>query len=281
MTSKAKKPAVTTEKKTPVARKNAASKKSPVGKKAAKTKEKAPEGAYVSKGDKALIAVFTDRLTQIIDRRQDVIRSGRGRTNDFAVKFGMHYTTANRLLKGESLPPADVLCQIAEAFDVTESWLLGRNSYDVDELLDNGSTRIHIFNPRSESSDKFLTIPTTELPMGFDSSKLVFNKTTTELGEDVSVIVKLTAEVQEGRVHLLYDPKNAKTYLRRINIVPSQGALFCFGTDTGLSETLKIENVEFGNLSKRDDQSIDESKSYKVVILGPVVARIAFGFKGD
>lgn len=283
MSTKPKKSATAPTKKAPVARKTAPAKKavSPTKVKTAKTKQKVDAAPGATVGTATRTAIFCDRLTQIIDRRHDVIRSGRGRTNDFASKFGMHYTTAHRLLNGESLPPAEVLCQLADAFDVTESWLLGRGANDVDDLLDNSATKIHIFNPRSDATDQFATIPTSELPAGFDSSKLIFNKTTTELGEDVSVIVKLTAEAQEGRVHLLFDPENSKTYLRRINVVPSRSELWCMGTDTGLSETLKIENVEFGNLQKRDPKDKSQRGSGRVVILGPVIARIAFGFKGD
>lgn len=218
-----------------------------------------------------LAVIFCDRLTQIIDRRPDVIRAGRGRTNDFAVKFDIHYTTAHRLLHEESLPPAALLCKIADTFDVTESWLLGRGETDVDKLIDESSVKIHIFTPRTSSPPQYATIPSSELPALFDSSKLIFNRTTTEYGEEVSVVVKLTAEAHEGKVHLLYDPINARTYLRRINIIHSRGELLCVSTKNGVTETLKIDSLDFGQLEN----------ATKTCVLGPVVAHIAYSFKGD
>jgi hypothetical protein len=218
-----------------------------------------------------LAVVFCDRLTQIIDRRPDVIRAGRGRTNDFAVKFDIHYTTAHRLLHEESLPPAALLCKIADTFDVTESWLLGRGESDVDTLVSDSAVKIHIFSPRSSSPPQFASMPASELPAGFDSARLIFNRTTTEFGSEVSVVVKLTAEAHEGKVHLLYDPVNARTYLRRINIIHSRNELLCVSTKNGTTETLKIEDLHFGDIES----------TTKTSVLGPVVAHIAYSFKGD
>lgn len=218
-----------------------------------------------------LIVTFCDRLTQIIDRRPDVVRKGRGRVNDFAAKFNIHYTTAHRLLEGKSLPSATLLCAIADKFEISESWLLGRGEPDVDVLLDKSSAKIQIFKPRSSEGKLFATIPISELPAGFDSSKLIYTRTVTERGREEDVIVKLMAEPSEGKVHLIYNPVDDSTYLRRINVLASKGDLLCFSVDTGATETLKAKDVVFGSLNV----------AKKLSVVGPVVARIRFGFKGD
>lgn len=224
-----------------------------------------------SSNARELAVLFCDRLTQIIDRRPDVIRKGRGRINDFAAAFDIHYTTAYRLLNSESLPSCALLCSIADKFQVTESWLLGRGHDDVDVMLDESPVKIHILKPRSTESDLYATIPPSELPPGFDSSKLVYTRVFSENGEEEDVIVKMTAEPHEGKVHLIFDPQIDNTYLRRINVLPSRGELLCCTLDTGAMVTLKAADVVFGG----------KDGGKKLRIVGPVMARIRFGFRGD
>lgn len=219
-----------------------------------------------------LTVIFCDRLTQIIDRRPDVIRKGRGRVNDFADKFGIHYTTAHRLLHGESLPSAVLLCQIADTFEVTESWLLGRGAHDVDEMVDEAMVKIKIFKPRSPDSNLYATIPSTELPQGMDSSTLLYTRTVSDAGPE-DVVVKMMAEPSDGQVHLIYDPANEKTYLRRLNVMPGhEGELLCFSLGTGATERLSTKNIVFGAIDGTDK---------KLSIVGPIVARVVYKFKGD
>ncbi|ABD71957.1 hypothetical protein Rfer_4270 (plasmid) [Rhodoferax ferrireducens T118] len=220
---------------------------------------------------KELTVIFCDRLNQIIDRRPEIIRVGRGRTNDFAAKFVIHYTTAHRLLHGLSLPSATLLCNIAETFGVTESWLLGRGAPDVDEMLDDSFVKLHIFKPRSPENNLFILFPASELPPGTDSATLLYTRTVTEKGEDEGVVVQQVAAPQEGKVHLIYNPEFDNTYLRRINVIHTRGELLCFSLETGTMETMKMSDVVFG-----------QSKgATKTSIIGPVIARVKTGFKGD
>ncbi len=231
-------------------------------------KTKDNEAILVSK---ELTVIFCDRLNQIIDRRPDIIRIGRGRTNDFAAKFDIHYTTAHRLLHGLSLPAATLLCNIAETFGVTESWLLGRGAPDVDEMLDESFVKLHIFKPRSSENNLFILFPTSELPAGFDSAALLYTRTATEKGEEEDVLVQQVAEPQEGKVHLIYNPEIENTYMRRINVIPTRGELLCFSLETGIMETMKMSDVVFGQTKG----------ATKMSIVGPVIARVKLGFKGD
>lgn len=219
-----------------------------------------------------LAVIFCDRLTQIIDRRPDVIRKGRGRVNDFADKFQIHYTTAHRLLNGESLPAAALLCQIADTFEVTESWLLGRGAHDVDQMVDEAMVKIKIFKPRSPDSNLYATIPSTEIPQGTDSSTLLYTRTDSDGGTE-DVVVKMMAEPSDGKVHLVYDPANEKTYLRRITVMPGhEGELLCFSLGTGATERLSLKNLVFG---------VIDGAEKKLSIVGPIVARVVYKFKGD
>lgn len=220
---------------------------------------------------KELTVIFCDRLNQIIDRRPDIIRIGRGRTNDFAAKFDIHYTTAHRLLHGLSLPAATLLCNIAETFGVTESWLLGRGAPDVDEMLDESFMKVHIFKPRSSEDNLFILFPSSELPSGVDTAKLIYTRVATEKGDQEGVLVQQVAEAQEGKVHLIYNPEFDNTYLRRINVIPTRGELLCFSLDSGTMETMKMSDVVFGQ----------GKGAKKTSIMGPVIARVKFGFKGD
>jgi transcriptional regulator with XRE-family HTH domain len=221
--------------------------------------------------NKVLLVVFCDRLNQIIDRRIDVIRSGRGRINDFKDKLGIHYTTAHRLLSGDALPNVALLHKIAKIFDVTEHWLLGGGASDIDAQVEMSGVKIHLFRPRSPDSEQTITVPVELFPEGFDSAQLVWNSTVSGVGDPQEVVVKKTAEPAEGRVHLLYDPVTERTFLRRINVVPSTAELLCFSLETGAVERIKTTEVVFGQTTKAE----------KLSIVGPVVARVTFGFKGD
>lgn len=219
----------------------------------------------------ALTGIFSDRLNQIINLRPGGIRPGRSRTNDFAAKFNIHYNTAHRLLHGKILPSVALLCSIAEAFDVSESWLLGRGARNVEDMRGESLVKIPIFKPRSAGSAAFATIPAGELPRDFDSTKLLYARTRTERGDVEDVIVRLMDEPQEGKVHLIYDPKIEDTYLRRINVIRARRELLCFTLETAAMETLRISDIVVGK----------ESDTNQLSILGPVVARIKFAFKGD
>lgn len=230
-----------------------------------------PGKAEKPDGDLVRITVFCDRLNQICDRRPSVIRSGRGRVGDIAAKFGIHYTSAYRLLNALGLPNCELLWKMADEFDVSESWLLGRGPSNVDDLLDKSPVQIHVFNPRSSEVGNFATVPAGLLPVGFDSSKLIYSRVITETGHDEDVLVRLTAEPQEGKVHLFFDPSNDHTHLRRVNIDFAKRQLMCSTTETAQISMIPQDSVVYG-------QTQDAKK---LSILGPVVARVVYGFKGD
>ena len=122
----------------------------------------------------ALKVIFSDRLTQILDRRPDVIRQGQGRVMDLAAKFDIQYTTAYRLIGGKALPNCALLCKLAEAFDTTESWLLGRGPADVDEMIASEGLRIEVFAPQSGAPKWYIGLHESILPAGLDTAKLMF-----------------------------------------------------------------------------------------------------------
>lgn len=213
-----------------------------------------------------LIRVFSDRLNKMIDRRPDIIRRGHGKVVDFAAKFSIHYTTAHRLINAENLPSSQLLVKIADVFDVSESWLLGRGSRDVE---DESLTRINVFNPRQPDPKLYIGLPDGVIPAGIDTSALIYNRVGVDGGD--CVIVKIMAEPVDGSVHLVYDHKSKITYLRRISVMLGRNELLCFNLDNGQTETLKNENIVFGQT--QDAQ--------KLSVVGQVVARVSFGFKDD
>ena len=222
-------------------------------------------------GTKALLVVFSDRLTQIVDRRPDIIKTGKGRISDFALKFDIHYTTAYRLFCAKGLPNAALLVDIANTFDVSESWLLGREAADIDDYLAESRLKIAIFSPRSNDPDLFLSLPTSEIPAGLDSSQLLFAKGLADLGPQTRVLVKVAAEPHDGRVHLIYDPKNHTTFLRRVTVLPASRQLAMCGMHNPTQDIVALTKVVFG---KTNDAK-------KLSVVGPVLARLIFGFKGD
>lgn len=229
------------------------------------------ESAEGNTAAKARTATFCDRLNHIIKMRPDVVRPGRSRTNDFASKFNIHYATANKLLNGKIDPSLALAWSIADAFDVSLNWLCGEGSRDVNEMRNESLVKILIFKTRSSEEQAFALVPAGELPRGFDSTNLVYAQTRTEKGDIENVIFKLITVPQEGKVHLIFDPKTKDTYLRRINVMPDRDELLCFTLETGAIETVKFSKAVFGQMSDAE----------KLCILGPVVARIKFGFKGD
>lgn len=219
----------------------------------------------------ALTAVVCKRLNHIVDRRPDVVQAGRSRVTDFAAKVGVHYNTANRLLRGEILPSAVHLCRIAKEFEVSESWLLGRGSLTAYDAQDESLVKIHVFNPHGSGIDQFATVPAGLLPRELNAAQLLFARTRSAKGNLENVIVKLMAHAHEDEVHLVYDPTTGDTSLRRINIISTRNELLCLTLETGLMKTLKISDVVLG----------EPCSTSKPCILGPVVARIKFGFGSD
>lgn len=220
-----------------------------------------------NEAEKVLRAIFADRLTQIIDRRVDVIRKGRGRIGDFADKFQIHYTTAFRLMNGTSLPGAVLLCQIADAFDVTESWLLGRGVADIDKMIDEGFIKIHLFSPRgNDASDTCLTVPASIVPSGLDSAKLLYVKVAANDGlQDDAVIIKVTPEAQDGKIHLIYDPADDTTVLRQISVHQAKGKISAICLKDGSPTVYDIKDLVFG----------ETKDASKLSIVGPVALRIS------
>lgn len=221
----------------------------------------------------ALTTVVCERLNMIIDKRTDVIQPGKSRIPAFALVVDVHYNTANRLLKGEILPSAVHLCRIAKEFGVTESWLLGRGEIDDYNGNDSPFYKVQIFDPNVTQNEHFITIPIGQLPLGLSSDKLVFTQTQTEMGETENVVVKLSNNAHDGKVHLIYDSTIAarKTYMRRINVIEGRDELVCFTLETGQVEIHKFKDVVFGLMNGTD----------KLSIMGPVLARIQLTFKGD
>ena len=219
----------------------------------------------------ALAAIVCGRLNQIVDRRPDVVQAGRSRVTAFAAKIGVHYNTANRLLKGDILPSAVHLCRIAKEFEVSESWLLGRGSLTAYDAHEESLVKIHMFNPNAPEIDQFATVPVGLLPRGLNAARLLFARTRTAKGTFENVIVKLMADPQEDEVHLVYDPATGDTSLRRINVISTRNELLCLTLETGLMKTLKFSDVVLG----------EPCSTSKPSILGPVVARIKFGFGSD
>ena len=213
---------------------------------------------------KALTMVFCDRLNQAIDRRPDVIRKGRGRTNDFKDRFGLHYTTAHRLLEGQVLPTAPQLQKFANFFGLPIGWFLGEGEPDVDAEISRSNLKIEIFDPHS-SKLKYLTAPVEDFMTGFDTGRLIMHRLPGHRGDEV-VFVRVQHRMTDGAVHLIHAHEDDTTLLRRLS----------FGR--GPSDTIMAVSHRTGHASKylpsecNFGERTDPDK--KFTIIGPVVAMI-------
>lgn len=221
--------------------------------------------------EKQISTVFTDRLTQILDRRDGVIRGGRGRVGDFARFFDVHYTTAQRLLAGTSLPSVVLLTQIAKALQVPAGWLIGDDDeYDVDQKLEKSVIKICRYSPRDAGHMAVhVPVPMAELPAGFDSSQLVYAKAIGRNGIAHTVVARVLLEPVNDVIHLIYYPKNNFVCLRRVQVMPSVGKVYIHPADGTDSEVFKMDKMAFGDTSAEADG--------KVCIVGPVVASLNYG----
>jgi transcriptional regulator with XRE-family HTH domain len=218
--------------------------------------------------DNPLLIVFADRLNQVIDRRPDVCRKGRGRVGDFAERFGLHYTTAHRLLNGASLPTAQLLLEIGKAFDVSLDWLMGIGREDVDQQLEDQPLSIEVFDPRSNRVD-VIWLPLNLLPVGLDSSKLLAAVVTTGLmggSYKELALVRVMPEIADGAVHLVYDPAKDRNVLLRLYLNLSQNKITAMANPSGMVETIDADSVVFGQTHG--------AKSLSIV--GPVIGSLSF-----
>lgn len=218
-----------------------------------------------------LVKIFGERLNVIVDRHPDKVTPGRPRVNAFAKLFEIHYSTADRLLACEGLPSVTLLARIAQTFNTTESWLLGRNTEDQSTSSPYPSVQIRNFSELPEGLVPFGMIAQEIFPPGFDSSNLLFTRVREEGESDEDVIVKVSTKPENGKVHLFHDPVTARRFLRRVTFLPEKKEYLCGTLKTGNITIVKFENVLLGE---------PESDS-KLCIVGPVVARIKYFFKGD
>ena len=209
----------------------------------------------------ALQLVFTDRLNQILDKKPGVIRSGRGRLNDFCMLFKVHYTTTHRIFHGQTLPNPLLLRDIADKFEVSIDWLLGRGESDVDAELSTSFVKIKWFDPRSNIANVDIELPIHLFTNDAVSSNLLVTETTTIDRSKQNIIVKITREPEDSSVHLIYDPLNDITYLSRIFIVPMSDSLFFANTITGSMEKIKKSSLVFGA----------PTTEMKLHVVGPVI----------
>lgn len=221
--------------------------------------------------EQRLTVLFTDRLTQALDRRSDVIRAGRGRVGDFARYFDIHYTTAQRLLAGESLPPVALLAKITAALQVPSTWLLGEDdNYDIDQTLEKSIVKVWRYSPADASHlQVHIDVPIPELPQGFDSSRLVYARAVGKNSVTHTIIAKVLLEPVNDVIHLVYYPKSNYVCLRRVQVMPSLGKVYIHPGDGGDSEVFKMDKLAFGEVSA--------DTGGKVCIVGPVVASLHFG----
>ncbi len=216
----------------------------------------------------SLLLVFADRLNQVIDRRPDVCRKGRGRVGDFAERFNLHYTTAHRLLNAASFPTAQLLLEIGKAFDVSLDWLMGVGREDIDQLLEDQPLRVEVFDPRSNRADSIF-LPQSLLPAGLDSAKLVAAVVTSGLMggsyKDLA-LVRVMSEVVDGEIHLVYDPKRDRNLLVRLNLGLTQAKITASSEPAGMVEILDANEVVFGQTRGAPALSI----------VGPVIGSLSF-----
>lgn len=214
------------------------------------------------------LVVFADRLTQLVDRHPDLFRKGQGRIKDFATRYRLHHTTANKILAAQAFPDAELLFQIAQDFHTSLDWLMGRGPADIDELLEGALLNVEIFSPRSNAKE-VMRIPPSILPAGADSSKLigaVVRRSGPNLITANVVLVKVMSEPQEGANHLLYDPVHERTLTARINVNLQRTKVSVASSNSGSIETIDYDSVVFGELEGAE----------KLSIVGPVVGVVSF-----
>lgn len=221
--------------------------------------------------EQRLSTVFTDRLMQTLDRRTDVIKSGRGQVGDFARYFNVHYTTAQRLLSGNSLPSVVLLTKISKALQVSINWLVGEDDdYDIDQKLEKSVARISRYSPRDAAHMQVhALVPISELPQGLDSAQLVYAKAMGRNSLTETIIAKVLLEPVNDVIHLVYYPKTHNVCLRRVQVMPSINTVYLHTADGSDSEKFKFEKLAFGNTSTETDG--------KVCVVGPVVASLNLG----
>lgn len=218
---------------------------------------------------KRLLALFSDRLNQLLDKYPDQYRTGRGRVVDFAARFNLNLTTARRLLSAEGLPPLEVAKNFADAFGSTVDWLIGGGQHDIDDVVDDGTTRIEVFAPRGNFFGN-ITVPTWLLPSGIDSSRIVATVNCSDAGtpnqkEEIH-LVRIAAEMQDGVPHMFYDPQTDSIFSRTLQFSPDRKQIMTMEKETGLVATIARKDVVFGELRG----------AKKLCIIGPVIGRISF-----
>jgi len=214
------------------------------------------------------LVLFADRLTQLVDRHPDLFRRGQGRIKDFASRYKLHHTTANKILAGQAFPDAQLLYQISDDFQTSIDWLLGRGPSDIDDLLEGELLNVQIFSPRSNAKE-VMKIPASILPAGADTSKLVaavVRRSGPNLNTANVVLVKVMSEPQEGANHLLYDPIHERTLTARINVNLQRTKVSVASSNSGSIESIDYESVVFGELEGAE----------KLSIVGPVVGVVSF-----
>lgn len=96
-----------------------------------------------------LMMVMTDRINQAMDRNVQLFRKKHGRVADFASRYGLMRTTANRILQGEVFPPNVLLRKFSHDVGIPIDWFFGGGHFEsIDEAFEHRPIEVPIWGER-------------------------------------------------------------------------------------------------------------------------------------
>lgn len=186
---------------------------------------------------------FSQRLSQALIERQDVIKGGRGLICRFATHFGMHYTTAQRILAGKNLPSLFSFREISETLQVSPAWLLGLSDIG---LADKDRVEVKCYSPDNPwHMRRSASLPIEVL--GEEPGEYVFAQASGRFAEVKTVIARVFPSPVDGQICLVRLPEDGFSSIMRVQVI--QKRLFLHFGDGRDSMQFKIKDVLFGDIN--------------------------------
>lgn len=211
---------------------------------------------------------FALNFNAALDRRGS-IPAGYGRAVAVAEMFGVSQNTAACWLKGEGVPEAFRLPEIAEALNTTfEQLLLGEQGSGA-HFIDERYTVIEAHSDEESEGHALYTLPETLRTIGLPRNIRIMRV----LSDDMEPYVR-TGDL------VIYDPRVSRIHANGVFVLQANGKFIVRRAQRGMKQSIRLicDNNRFGDeMLSEDDFSERDEGDGRIVVVGYVLARTLIG----
>lgn len=229
-----------------------------------------------------LAVVVADRLAQALEALPEGVRTSRGRTTDFALRYSISRSMAKRILGGVALPSAELMKRLADDLDVDMEWLMGETALDVDAHRLSRPMRIPEWDPVEGLTGRMSTMHRLHLPSDLTAASLVCVRLNSHVARPYVrpsdlLVVRTNAGLLHGAYHVVKWRSNRLEVLRLEAI--ASGDTVSVSAPSGNRHELAATQLSFG-LAWPPEDSVARGEDAQALVIGHIVGRILFDSDG-